>query len=165
MRRPRELASGRAKDEGFPLSRPRHVFLGAAADDVYVWLDIFCQYQHWLGDVGSERRWVNWDVVFQLTIAAIGRTCFVLSPWKDPVPLRRAWMLWEALSTLDSKHTNASDALRQRGFLPWGSRMRRLKAAKQAMADATARLSSAKEKFIGLAGIGQRLTPALQRLG
>ena len=72
---------------------------------VYVWLDIFSQYQHWIGDVGSERRTVNWDVVFELTIAAIGHTCFMLAPWKDPIPLQRAWMLWEALSTLEAPRT------------------------------------------------------------
>ena len=60
----------------------------------YVWLDIFSQYQHWIGDVGTAQRPCNWDVVFQLTTAAIGHTCLVFAPWRDAVPLRRAWMLW-----------------------------------------------------------------------
>ena len=30
----------------------------------------------------------------------IGKTILVLSPWDDPVPLTRAWCLWEILSTL-----------------------------------------------------------------
>ena len=72
-------------------------------DEVYVWLDVFSQHQHWVGDVGSAARVVNWDVVFELTIAAIGSTCFVLSPWHAPLPLQRAWMLWEALATLEAK--------------------------------------------------------------
>ena len=70
---------------------------------VYVWLDIFTQYQHWIGDVGTPARICNWDVVFELTIAHIGHTCFVLSPWNAPLPLQRAWMLWEALATLMAK--------------------------------------------------------------
>jgi hypothetical protein len=61
----------------------------------YVWLDIFSQYQHWIGDVGTAQRPCNWDVVFQLTTAAIGHTCLVFAPWRDAVPLRRAWMLWD----------------------------------------------------------------------
>ena len=64
------------------------------------------QYQHWTGDVGSAARPVNWDVVFQLTIPMCRRTCFVLAPWEAPLPLQRAWMLWEALITLASPSTH-----------------------------------------------------------
>ena len=80
----------------------------------YVWLDIFSQYQHWIGDVGTAQRPCNWDVVFQLTTAAIGHTCLVFAPWRDAVPLRRAWMLWEVLCTLTAqgKKGAASSALR-----------------------------------------------------
>ena len=82
----------------------------------YVWLDIFSQYQHWIGDVGTAERPCNWDVVFQLTTAAIGHTCLVFAPWRDAVPLRRAWMLWEVLCTLTAQGENgaASSALRVR---------------------------------------------------
>jgi tetratricopeptide (TPR) repeat protein len=71
-------------------------------EEQFFWLDIFCQYQHWIGEVGTIGRPCNWDVTFQLTIAAIGHTCLVLSPWRDPLPLRRAWILWEMLCTLES---------------------------------------------------------------
>ena len=82
----------------------------------YVWLDIFSQYQHWIGDVGTAQRPCNWDVVFQLTTAAIGHTCLVFAPWRDAVPLRRAWMLWEVLCTLTAQGRTggASSALRVR---------------------------------------------------
>ena len=82
----------------------------------YVWLDIFSQYQHWIGDVGTAQRPCNWDVVFQLTTAAIGHTCLVFAPWRDAVPLRRAWMLWEVLCTLTARRGKggASSALRVR---------------------------------------------------
>jgi tetratricopeptide (TPR) repeat protein len=85
-------------------------------DRQYVWLDIFSQYQHWIGDVGTAQRPCNWDVVFQLTTAAIGHTCLVFAPWRDAVPLRRAWMLWEVLCTLTAQGTKgaASSALRVR---------------------------------------------------
>jgi tetratricopeptide (TPR) repeat protein len=82
----------------------------------YVWLDIFSQYQHWIGDVGTAQRPCNWDVVFQLTTAAIGHTCLVFAPWRDAVPLRRAWMLWEVLCTLTARGRKGatSSALRVR---------------------------------------------------
>ena len=67
---------------------------------VFLWIDIFSQYQHMIGDVGCEGRFCNWDVVFQITIRSIGQTCVVLSPWRDPLPLRRAWILWEVLCTI-----------------------------------------------------------------
>jgi len=81
-----------------------------------VWLDIFSQYQHWIGDVGTAQRPCNWDVVFQLTTAAIGHTCLVFAPWREAVPLRRAWMLWEVLCTLTAQGGKgaASSALRVR---------------------------------------------------
>ena len=70
---------------------------------IYVWVDIFSQCQHWIGEVGSVERVCNWDVVFQLTIRAIGQTCLVLSPWRAPLPLERAWILWEILCTQAAK--------------------------------------------------------------
>lgn len=79
--------------EDFAASQPN-------PEEVYVWLDVFSQSQHWLGEVGSAERPCNWDVVFQLTTAAIGHTCLIFSPWRDAVPLRRAWILWEALCTV-----------------------------------------------------------------
>ena len=30
----------------------------------------------------------------------IGHTLLILSPWNDPRPLKRAWCLWEILSTV-----------------------------------------------------------------
>ena len=72
----------------------------ADPDKVFVWLDIFSQYQHWISEAGSPERACNWDVVFQLTTSALRHTCLVLSPWRAPLPLERAWILWEALCTL-----------------------------------------------------------------
>lgn len=33
-------------------------------------------------------------------VREIGHTCLVLAPWHDPIPLTRAWCLWEILSTM-----------------------------------------------------------------
>jgi len=35
-------------------------------------------------------------------IVDIGRTVLVLSPWNDPIPLTRAWCLYEMFSTLSA---------------------------------------------------------------
>mgnify|MGYP000882951896 FL=1 len=97
---------------GVPLAAAPTIFVSHARK----YLDIFSQYQHWIGDVGTAQRPCNWDVVFQLTTAAIGHTCLVFAPWRDAVPLRRAWMLWEVLCTLTAQGTKgaASSALRVR---------------------------------------------------
>ena len=36
-----------------------------------------------------------WKSVFQESIRMIGHVVMVLSPWENPVPLTRAWCLWE----------------------------------------------------------------------
>ena len=33
---------------------------------------------------------------------AIGHTLLVLSPWRNPIPLRRSWCLWEIVCTLEA---------------------------------------------------------------
>jgi len=40
-----------------------------------------------------------WSSTFLNAVGAIGHTCLVLSPWDAPIPLTRAWCLWEILST------------------------------------------------------------------
>ena len=55
--------------------------------------------------MGSERRTVNWDVVSPSLPSA---HVLYAAPWKDPIPLQRAWMLWEALSTLEAPNATLS---------------------------------------------------------
>ena len=62
----------------------------------YVWLDIFSQYQHWIGDIGTAQRPCNWDVVFQLTTAAIGHTCLVYALKKDSY---RMFLMFSSISS------------------------------------------------------------------
>ncbi|KOO35380.1 tpr repeat-containing protein, partial [Chrysochromulina tobinii] len=89
---------------GVPLAAAPTIFVSHARK----YLDIFSQYQHWIGDVGTAQRPCNWDVVFQLTTAAIGHTCLVFAPWRDAVPLRRAWMLWVRLPPAESDDFQAA---------------------------------------------------------
>ena len=40
-----------------------------------------------------------WATAFKQGIGAIEHTCLVLAPWRAPVPMTRAWCLWELLCT------------------------------------------------------------------
>ena len=55
--------------------------------------------QHATGALPQE--W--WSTAFADGIKFIGHTCLVLSPWRDPLPLTRAWCLWEILKTVESR--------------------------------------------------------------
>jgi hypothetical protein len=61
----------------------------------YFWFDIFTNDQH--DALSLPQLW--WREAFMEGVRSIGHTLLVLSPWTDPVPLTRAWCLWEILST------------------------------------------------------------------
>eukprot|EP00808_Paulinella_micropora_P020615 g55455.t1 len=46
-----------------------------------------------------------WFVALKANVACIGHTVLVQSPWTNPVPLTRAWCLWEILCTSRTKAT------------------------------------------------------------
>ena len=60
-----------------------------------------------IGDVGSERRTVNWDVVFERTIAAIGHVLYACAV-EGTCSTQARVMLWEALSTLEAPDATLS---------------------------------------------------------
>jgi hypothetical protein len=69
-----------------------------AEDDpeAYFWFDLFINKQH---DTQSiPQSW--WKTTFMESIRAIGAVLLVLSPWDNPVPVTRAWCLWEIMSAL-----------------------------------------------------------------
>ena len=43
-----------------------------------------------------------WSTTFREAICEMGHTGMVLSPWDKPVPLTRAWCLWEMYCTVDT---------------------------------------------------------------
>jgi tetratricopeptide (TPR) repeat protein len=64
--------------------------------------DCFALDQHecQLPDPGKPPKTSEWwTETFQAAIGRIGRTVMMLSPWNDPVPLTRAWCLWELYCT------------------------------------------------------------------
>lgn len=67
----------------------------------YFWLDIFVVDENAAHTYPSS--W--WQTSFTEAVRAIGHTALVLTPWSAPVPLRRAWCLWEIYSTLRTEAT------------------------------------------------------------
>ena len=67
-------------------------------ESVYVWLDLFTNDQH--NAPALPQMW--WRTTFKRAIELIGHTCLVLLPWASPIPLKRAWCLWEVLCTVES---------------------------------------------------------------
>jgi tetratricopeptide (TPR) repeat protein len=64
--------------------------------DTVVWFDVFSVNQH----TTTEKDFSWWSGTFQEAIRQFGHTVMVLSPWHDPIPLTRAWCLWELYCTV-----------------------------------------------------------------
>lgn len=73
--------------------------LAAGKPPSYFWLDIF------VVDENAAHTYPStwWQTSFTQAVGSIGHTALVLTPWHSPVPLRRAWCLWEIYSTLKEK--------------------------------------------------------------
>ncbi|EDQ91347.1 uncharacterized protein MONBRDRAFT_36252, partial [Monosiga brevicollis MX1] len=65
----------------------------------YYWLDLVPNNQHAAVDLPYE--W--WCNTFQENIKEIGRVLLVMSPWRDPVPMTRAWCLFEMMHALNGQ--------------------------------------------------------------
>eukprot|EP00457_Paulinella_chromatophora_P000829 gb/GEZN01000829.1/.p1 GENE.gb/GEZN01000829.1/~~gb/GEZN01000829.1/.p1 ORF type:complete len:1062 (+),score=199.70 gb/GEZN01000829.1/:200-3385(+) len=64
---------------------------------VFLWFDIFTVNQHATDTVPGQ----FWFDAFRTNVKKIGHTVLVQSPWANPVPLTRAWCLWEIHCTAD----------------------------------------------------------------
>lgn len=63
--------------------------------ETIIWFDLFSNNQHKAVDLDFE--W--WSSTFKSAIQQFGRTVMVLSPWDNPIPLKRAWCLFEVYCT------------------------------------------------------------------
>jgi tetratricopeptide (TPR) repeat protein len=70
-------------------------------EDPIIWFDLFTNNQHDAPDL--DFGW--WSTTFQEAIREIGTTVMVLSPWSDPIPLTRAWCLYEIYCAIHTKST------------------------------------------------------------
>jgi hypothetical protein len=68
---------------------------GTSEDDAYFWVDAFVVNQHQTQAYPQE--W--WSTRFMQAIGDIGNTILVVDPWQEPVPLSRAWVIWELYCT------------------------------------------------------------------
>jgi hypothetical protein len=84
--------------------------------DVVVWFDLFSNNQHSTG----TRPFEWWCGTFKSAIAEFGHLVMVLAPWSNPVPLKRAWCLFELYCIADlpgGKFEVAMSGAEQANFL------------------------------------------------
>ena len=63
--------------------------------DKIVWFDIVSNNQH----KATELEYDWWATTFKDAIKEFGHTVMVIAPWKDPIPYKRAWCIFEAYCT------------------------------------------------------------------
>ena len=73
----------------FVASRPE------GSPPVFFWFDCFAIDEH--ATQSLPREW--WGSTFKEAIRLIGQTVMMISPWSEPLPLRRAWCIWELFCT------------------------------------------------------------------
>ena len=70
---------------------------GRVAFKPYFWFDIFTVNQFRASSYSQD----FWTTTFKEHVKDIGHTLLVLHPWDRPIPLRRAWCVWEMYCTLE----------------------------------------------------------------
>jgi tetratricopeptide (TPR) repeat protein len=76
-----------------------HFAKTSAGSDVIIWFDLFTNNQHQA--VNCDFQW--WSTTFRTAIRDFGHTVMVLAPWTDPIPLKRAWCLFELWASMDAQ--------------------------------------------------------------
>lgn len=109
-----DLFAGKCDENGKPFLSKASVFVSHAwkyklvepvdvmeqyaeeVPDAYFWFDLFQNNQ--INAPNLPYDW--WKTTFMETISSIGTVLLVLSPWNDPIPITRAWCLWEIMCAL-----------------------------------------------------------------
>ncbi|EGD81252.1 mbre TPR repeat protein [Salpingoeca rosetta] len=73
---------------------------------VFFWFDLFMNNQNANVTANLPQEW--WSTTFKQSIANIGHVLLVLMPWRDPVPLTRAWCLWEIFCGISNEGTEVT---------------------------------------------------------
>lgn len=73
----------------------------AVRDAAFVWNDIFVEDQN----SSASKPPDYFFNAFKDAVGAIGHTVLVLEPWSAPIPLTRAWCIWEIYSTITTGAT------------------------------------------------------------
>ena len=69
--------------------------------DKFVWLDVVCVCQHMNSEQSKDTTWFL--ETFMDAVGQMGTVLMILSPWNDPVPIQRAWCVWELFSCLSTE--------------------------------------------------------------
>ncbi|EQC25819.1 hypothetical protein SDRG_16334 [Saprolegnia diclina VS20] len=77
----------------------RLFFVDKPIADHIVWFDLFCNSQH--DTTIKPFSW--WTTTFRSSIGAIQNVIMVLLPWDRPIPLTRAWCVFEIFATVSTK--------------------------------------------------------------
>jgi len=72
---------------------------GLDPEQTYFWFDLFINNQHKAPNLSY--KW--WCTRFKQAIKSFGKVVLVLEPWSDPIPIKRAWCLWEIFCTIDTQ--------------------------------------------------------------
>jgi len=72
---------------------------GLNPEQTYIWFDLFINNQHSAPNL--TYKW--WCTRFKQAIRSFGKVVLVLEPWSDPIPIQRAWCLWEIFCTIDTE--------------------------------------------------------------
>ena len=67
--------------------------------DTIIWFDLYSNNQHAAPDL--DFHW--WSTTFKSAIEQFNHTVLILSPWNNPIPLTRAWCLFEIYCTAACK--------------------------------------------------------------
>ena len=65
--------------------------------DAYFWFDLFTNDQNKVGE--KDFNWFSFT--FLNSIKNIGKVLLILSPWDDPISIKRAWCLFEIYQALE----------------------------------------------------------------
>ena len=84
---------------------------GESQDEVFFWFDCFSIDEH--ATQALPQEW--WATTFKEAIGLIGHTVMLLSPWDGPVPLSRAWCLWELYCTVTSSNSDDTEGAAAKG--------------------------------------------------
>lgn len=72
--------------------------------DTYFWFDLFTNNQNEVAT--KDFDWFS--STFRDSIRNIGQVLLVLSPWNDPMPMKRAWCLFEIFNALEESEVKLS---------------------------------------------------------
>ncbi|ORY52956.1 hypothetical protein BCR33DRAFT_182403 [Rhizoclosmatium globosum] len=76
-----------------------HAQNNSLGPDTTFWFDLFSNSQH---DTATK-PFSFWTGTFMTAIKAIGSVVMIMLPWEDPIPLQRAWCIYELYACMETR--------------------------------------------------------------